>query len=70
MFKKSWLLLPILATALSGCLENDTQRAAAGAVGGAVIADAVGGNALTGAVIGGTAGYFCDELNVPGCHKR
>lgn len=52
------------ATALSGCLTTDTERGLAGAAGGAVIADATGGNALTGAVIGGAAGVFCDDLGV------
>ncbi len=50
--------------ALSGCLDTDTERGLAGAAGGAVIADATGGNALTGAVVGGAAGVFCDDLGV------
>lgn len=70
MTSKSILVLIPLAFALSGCLQNNTQRAAAGAVGGAVIAEATGGSALTGAVIGGGAGYFCNQLNVPGCKNR
>ncbi|MDZ4086313.1 MAG: hypothetical protein U1E69_05850 [Tabrizicola sp.] len=56
-------LLP-LAVALSGCLNTDTERGLAGAAGGAVIADVTGGNAVTGAVIGGAAGVFCDDLGV------
>ncbi|MBL9054471.1 MAG: hypothetical protein JNN02_12150 [Tabrizicola sp.] len=52
------------AFGLSGCLTNDTERGLAGAAGGAVIADVTGGNALTGAVIGGAAGVFCDDLGV------
>ena len=52
------------AFALSGCLNTDTERGLAGAAGGAVIADATGGSALTGAVIGGAAGVFCDDLGV------
>jgi len=67
---KSWVLVGAGILALSGCLENDTQRAVAGAAGGALVADAIGGNAVTGAVVGGAAGYFCDELNVPGCKNR
>jgi osmotically inducible lipoprotein OsmB len=50
--------------ALSGCLTTDTERGLAGAAGGAVIADATGGNALTGAVIGGAAGVFCDDAGI------
>lgn len=57
-------------TSLSGCLETDGQRAMAGAAAGAIIADATDTNALTGAAIGGLAGAFCDDLNVPGCIRR
>ena len=52
------------AVALSGCLDTDTERGLAGAAGGAVIADVTGGNAVTGAVVGGAAGVFCDDLRV------
>ncbi len=50
--------------ALSACLDTDAERGLAGAAGGAVVADATGGNALTGAVVGGAAGVFCDDLGV------
>jgi osmotically inducible lipoprotein OsmB len=56
--------LMVCSMALSGCLNTDTERGLAGAAGGAVIADVTGGNALTGAVIGGAAGVFCDDLGV------
>ena len=56
---------------LAGCaqlgLDSDAEQGAAGALGGAVVADALGVDPLTGAVIGGAAGVFCDELNLPGC---
>lgn len=58
-----------LVLALAGCLQNDAQRGVAGAVGGAAIAGATGGNLATGAVIGGAAGVFCRDLNVPGCRN-
>ena len=58
-----------LTTALSGCLANDTERGLMGAAGGAVIAGATGGSPVTGAVVGGAAGYFCRDLNVPGCRN-
>jgi osmotically inducible lipoprotein OsmB len=45
-------------------LDTDTERGLAGAAGGAVIADVTGGSAVTGAVIGGAAGVFCDDLGV------
>lgn len=63
---KTFTGLGLLASvlALSGCLDTDTERGLAGAAGGAVIADATGGNALTGAVIGGAAGVFCDDAGI------
>jgi osmotically inducible lipoprotein OsmB len=63
---KTVKLLGLLAcaVALSGCLDTDTERGLAGAAGGAVIADVTGGNAVTGAVVGGAAGVFCDDLGV------
>ncbi len=51
---------------LAGCLENDAERGVVGAAGGAVVADALGGSALTGAVVGGAAGVFCDDAGI--CH--
>jgi osmotically inducible lipoprotein OsmB len=63
----AYVLLPVLALALGGCLDTNAERGLAGAAGGAVVSDALGGNALTGAVVGGAAGYFCRDLNVPGC---
>ncbi len=65
-----FLLAAAMVAALSGCLENRTQRTVAGAAGGAIVSDALGGNPVTGAIVGGAAGYFCDELNVPGCRNR
>lgn len=66
--RKISVILGILAiTGLSGCLETNAERGLAGAAGGALVADALGGNAVTGAVVGGTALYFCRDLNVPGC---
>jgi hypothetical protein len=58
-----------LVFGLAGCLQNDAQRGVAGAVGGAAIAGATGGNLATGAVLGGAAGVFCRDLNVPGCRN-
>lgn len=53
-----------LVASLAGCLDNDTERGLAGAAGGAIVADAFGGNALTGAVVGGAAGVFCDDAGI------
>ncbi|MCU0903512.1 MAG: hypothetical protein MUE83_06510 [Tabrizicola sp.] len=67
---KSFVLFATLALGLSGCLASDAERGLAGAAGGAVIAGATGGRPLTGAVVGGAAGYFCRDLNVPGCRNN
>ena len=64
MFNKTWIIAVISMVGLSACLENDTERGLAGAAGGAVVADALGGNAAVGAVAGGAAGVFCDDLGV------
>jgi osmotically inducible lipoprotein OsmB len=69
MSLKSFLLFSA-AFGLAGCLENNAQRSVAGAAGGAVISGATGGSPLTGAVVGGAAGYFCNDLNVPGCQNK
>ncbi len=49
---------------LAGCLNTDAERGVAGAAAGALIADATDNSALTGAVIGGAAGVFCDDAGV------
>lgn len=64
---KPIFLLAAAAISLSACVANDTERGLVGAAGGAVISGATGGSPLTGAVVGGAAGYFCRDLNVPGC---
>jgi osmotically inducible lipoprotein OsmB len=69
MYTKPILLLVAL-TGLSGCLANNTERGIAGAAGGAVISGVTGGSPVTGAVVGGAAGYFCNDLNVPGCQNK
>ncbi len=65
MYVKAIILLPVLF-GLGGCLGNDTERGLAGAAGGAVISGATGGSPVT----GGAAGYFCRDLNVPGCRNE
>ncbi len=67
---RTFALLALVPLGLAGCLQSDEERALAGAAGGAVISDAAGGNPLTGAVVGGAAGYFCRDLNVPGCRNN
>ncbi len=58
------ILALAVATGLSGCLENDTERALAGAAGGALVANAIGGNVVTGAVAGAAAGALCDDVDL------
>lgn len=53
-----------LVIPLAGCLENDTERALAGAAAGAVIADATENSVTTGALVGAGAGAFCDDLGL------
>ncbi|MCB2110228.1 hypothetical protein [Albidovulum sp.] len=53
-----------LVGALAGCLENDAERGVAGAAAGALIAGSTENNPLTGAIIGGAAGVFCDDAGV------
>jgi osmotically inducible lipoprotein OsmB len=68
MRKQTFIIMALCATSLSACLDNNLQRGGVGAVGGAVIADVVGADPLTGAVIGGVAGLACNELNVQLCN--
>ncbi|SFR55401.1 hypothetical protein [Litoreibacter janthinus] len=51
------------AFALSAC-DSDAERGLVGAGAGAAIASATGGSAVTGAVIGGAAGVFCDDAGI------
>ncbi len=57
------LTLLLAAGTLAAC-DSDAERGLVGAGGGAAIAAATGGNAVTGAVIGGAAGVFCDDVGV------
>lgn len=48
----------------SGRPSKDAQRAGVGAIGGAVLSKAVGGDAWTGAALGAGAGALCDDAGV------
>lgn len=52
-----------LMAGLSAC-DSDAERALVGAGTGAAISKATGGDATTGAILGGTAGVFCDDVGV------
>ncbi len=65
--------LALVAAGLSACspgygVSADTQRAAGGAVAGAVIAKALDEDIATGAALGGAAGALCDDAGV--CQRR
>ncbi|MCV2869476.1 hypothetical protein OEW28_12650 [Defluviimonas sp. WL0002] len=53
-----------LVSGLAGCLENDSERALAGAAAGAVVADALDTNVVAGAALGGLAGATCDDMGI------
>ncbi len=67
MFKSS-IVLAVLSVALSGCLiQNDGQRALVGGAVGAVAADAMGFDPITGAALGVGAGALCHQAGVGIC---
>lgn len=62
MLKFRLILAATAVASLSACLDSDLERGIAGAAAGAVVADAVGVDPITGAIAGGAAGALCDEL--------
>ena len=58
------IALLIIATPLAGCMQDPGTRGLAGALAGAVVADATDGNLVNGAVIGGLAGAA--SCTIPG----
>jgi hypothetical protein len=62
MFKFRLVLACVAVAGLSACLDNDLERGLAGAAAGAVVTDALGGDPVTGAIVGGAAGALCDEV--------
>lgn len=62
MLKFRLLIAATAVVSLSACLDSDLERGLAGAAAGAVVADAVGVDPLTGAIAGGAAGALCDEV--------
>jgi len=67
MHRKLFALALAALIGLAGCIDTDLERGLAGAAAGALLADAVGGNAFTGALIGGAAGATCDDLGAKAC---
>jgi osmotically inducible lipoprotein OsmB len=62
MFKFRSILAIAAIASLSACLDNDLERGLAGAAVGAIAADVVGVDPITGALVGGATGVLCDEL--------
>jgi L-aminopeptidase/D-esterase-like protein len=52
-----------LTAAVSAC-DSDAERGLVGAGAGALISDATGGSKTAGAIIGGAAGVFCDDVGI------
>lgn len=70
--RKSLLLLALATLPLAGCMQDPASRGLAGAAVGAVVADATGGNAINGGVIGGLAGVATCGINLglPPCYNQ
>ena len=65
---KSLIVLALVSTALSGCLiQNDGQRALVGGAVGALGAQALGYDPITGAAIGVGAGALCGQAGIGIC---
>ena len=62
MQKFRLLLVAAAVVSLSACLDSDLERGVAGAAAGAVVAEVVGVDPITGALVGGAAGALCDEV--------
>ncbi|OCX66014.1 hypothetical protein BFP70_07790 [Thioclava sp. SK-1] len=63
--RKTTLLLSILAaTAVSGCMQTQGQRALAGGAAGALIADATDNNVVAGGALGALAGGASCNVNI------
>lgn len=64
MHKSILTLALISVTALAGCLDTDAERAIAGGLAGAALAEVTGGSATTGAIAGAAAGALCDDTGI------
>ena len=60
-------LLALVGATLVACESSDLERATLGGVGGALAAEALGGDAVTGAALGVAAGTVCDDLTPQLC---
>lgn len=53
-----------ISVTLAACQGTDIERGTIGAVGGALAAEATGGDPVLGALAGGAIGVACDDINV------
>jgi osmotically inducible lipoprotein OsmB len=69
--RKSLVIFALLSTSLSGCMQDPASRGLAGAAAGALVADALDENMVSGAALGGLAGAAtCGiELGLPPCNS-
>jgi len=67
MQKTSIILAAVAVFGLAGCLENDAERAVAGAGAGLVAAELLGTDRTGSMVVGAAAGVFCDDAGVQAC---
>jgi len=64
MQKTSIILAMVAVFGLAGCLDNDTERAVAGAGAGLVASEVLGTDRTGSMVVGAAAGVFCDDAGV------
>ncbi len=64
MQKSSLFLAAVAAFGLAGCIDNDAERAVAGAGAGLVAAEILGTDPVGTAAVGAAAGVFCDDAGI------
>jgi len=69
---RKFLLVPLVFLPLAGCMSDPVTRGGAGAVVGALLADATDSNMVAGAALGALAGAAtCGvDLGLPPCRPR
>ncbi|SFS03336.1 hypothetical protein [Yoonia litorea] len=67
MQKTSLIIATVAIFGLAGCLDNDTERAVAGAGAGLVASELLGTDQTGSMLAGAAAGVFCDDAGVRAC---
>lgn len=69
-----WIIAPVIALALAGCASHDRRAAvrgaAIGAIGGAVVSAATGGDIAEGAAIGAAGGAAIGVITEGGRERK